>query len=613
MPHTVLYGRREHLDPQLSPDGSTIAYLAPHAGAQNLWLHDRATATDRPLTAHTDDGIGAWYSSVSLIGTSAFYRWTADGKHIAYLRDHDGDEALRLHAVDVGSGETVDLTPWPAVQVAILAQDPTRPTELLILANRDDATRHDAWLIDVAARTATKVLDNPGWRSWLVGPDLAIVGGVRARADGTAVLERLDGTPVLELDADEAVISTRELWGLDEHGHALMLTSKGVASQQLQRIDLRTGEREIVLGDERYDIAYPVVDPVTRGVRAAVVVRVQNDTDVIDDSWAADLALARAAIGAGPQLQVVSRDLDDRTWIVEANDHTGLAYHLLDRDTRAVTPLFDALPGLRGHILAPQEPFTIAARDGLTLPGYIVWPPELPRRSLPAVVLVHGGPATRHTFGWSDPYMPVAQFLATRGIAVLEVDYRGSSGYGRAHLRAGDRERGRAMHTDLLDVLDWTVDEGWVDARRVAIMGVSYGGYAALVGATFTPERFRCAIDVCGPSDWLSTFEEIPPYWEAARASLIRQIGDPDTEPDFLRAVSPLHHADRIAIPLLVAHGANDPRVKQAQTDRIVEAARANGVECTYLHFPDEGHVFAKPESWGRLLEETATLLERHL
>jgi dipeptidyl aminopeptidase/acylaminoacyl peptidase len=281
-----------------------------------------------------------------------------------------------------------------------------------------------------------------------------------------------------------------------------------------------------------------------------------------------------------------------------------------DRTARTSTFLFENQPELARYELAAMEPFSFTARDGLEVHGFLTFPPGVERRDLPAVVHVHGGPwGARHEWG----YTPGNQWLANRGYACIEVNYRGSGGYGKAFLNASAQEWAGRMNDDLIDALEVAIGEGWVDRDRVAIFGGSYGGYAALVGATFTPDVFRCAVDYVGPSNLVTLLETIPPYWFGVAKQFDKLLGNPERDRDFLWERSPLSRIDDIRIPLLIAQGANDPRVKQAESEQIVEALVKRGIEHEYLLFPDEGHGFVRPENRMRFYRAVEQFLARHL
>jgi dipeptidyl aminopeptidase/acylaminoacyl peptidase len=284
-------------------------------------------------------------------------------------------------------------------------------------------------------------------------------------------------------------------------------------------------------------------------------------------------------------------------------------YHVYDRASGDLAFLFAHKPQLDDYALAPMQPFSYEARDGLGISGYVTFPPGAEPRDLPAVLNVHGGPWTRDVWG----YDAEAQWLANRGYACVQVNFRGSSGYGKAFGNSGDKEWGRAMQTDLVDAVDHVVAQGWVDRSRVGIYGGSYGGYAALAGAAFTPDVFRCTVDMVGPSNLLTLLSSMPEYWKPQIALMHAKVGNPETEKDMLWARSPLSRVDDIRIPVLVAQGANDPRVKRAEAEQIVAALRAKGIPHEYLLFEDEGHGLARPENRERFYAAAEAFLAQHL
>jgi dipeptidyl aminopeptidase/acylaminoacyl peptidase len=291
---------------------------------------------------------------------------------------------------------------------------------------------------------------------------------------------------------------------------------------------------------------------------------------------------------------LISRDDADQTWLIAFTvDNWPVPFYAYDRKSQHVTFLFDNQPDLNRYTLSHMQPISFPSRDGLTIHGYLTLPAGAQPHNLPLVLNVHGGPWGRDHWG----YNPEAQWFANRGYASLQVNFRGSTGYGKDFLNAGDKEWGRNMHNDLVDAVQWAIKEGIAHPAKVAIYGGSYGGYAALVGATFTPDLFCCAVDIVGPSNLMTLIQTIPPYWSTFRATFHKRVGNPDTEEEFLKSRSPLFKADQIRIPVLIAQGANDPRVKQAESEQIVEAMQSKGIPYEYMLFPDEGHGFAKPEN----------------
>ena len=351
-----------------------------------------------------------------------------------------------------------------------------------------------------------------------------------------------------------------------------------------------------------------MIHPTTGLPQAAGVLRETLEWEIVDEDIEADLA-ALGAIQRG-QFRVVSRDVADSLWaVMYETDDASASFYLYERATQTHTQLFTSQPQLDEATLARMEPISFQSRDGLTVHGYLTTPVGQPPRNLPTVVLVHGGPYGRDTWG----YKASTQWLANRGYAVLQINFRGSTGYGKAFMNAGDREWGGKMHDDLLDGVDWLVERGTADRSRIAIMGASYGGYATLAGLTFTPDVFAAGVDLVGPSNLMTFLTDMPAYWEPLRPMLFHRIGDPDKDEAFLKSRSPLHFADQIQAPLLIGQGANDPRVKQAESDRIAEAMRANGKTVEYIVYTDEGHGLARPENRLHFFARAEAFLAEHL
>ena len=371
---------------------------------------------------------------------------------------------------------------------------------------------------------------------------------------------------------------------------------------------MATGASTVLAEEPGADVSDVRLDPDTRQPQIVTLLRDRSQYRVLDPSVADDLQAIRALHPGDPVF--VGGDDADATWLVAfTNDAGPIPYFAYDRARRAGRFLFEHQPALSRYELAPMEPFLFTARDGLTIHGYATFPPGGGRAGLPTVLNVHGGPWVRDVWG----YDPTAQWLANRGYLCVQVNYRGSTGYGKSFAAAGDREWGARMHDDLIDAVAFITGQGWSDRRRVGIMGGSYGGYAALVGAAFTPDVFCCAVDIVGPSNLKTLIETIPEYWTPLIAQFHRRVGDPAADADFLWSRSPLSRAADIRIPLLIAQGANDPRVKQAESEQIVAALEQAGVEHEYMLFPDEGHGFAKPENRLQFYAAAERFLARHL
>jgi dipeptidyl aminopeptidase/acylaminoacyl peptidase len=600
VPLETLFGNPERDQPCLSPDGERLAWLAPDEGVLNVWLGSRDLSDARVLTADRDRGITT-------------LAWAHDGRHLLYVQDRGGDENWRLHAVDVVTGEDRDLTPFDEVQARVVGLDKRFPDTVLVGLNRDRPELHDVYRLDLPTGELTKVLENPGFVGFVVDADLRVRAGAAPTPDGGMQIlvrdtEEADWRLLLEAGHEDS-LGTAPV-AFDASGQRLLVISSiGANASRLLWVDVATGEEEVVAADDRYDVADVRLDPDTHEVQWVSFLRERVDHEVVDGAVADDLA-ALAAAEHG-DVSVLGEDHADRTWVVGyLRDDGPSRYHLYDRDSRTLTFLFEDRPALGGYQLSRMEPFSLTARDGLELHGYLTRPHDAPAgEPLPTVLDVHGGPWARDTWG----YRGEVQFFADRGYLVLQVNFRGSTGYGKDFLNAGDREWGAAMHTDLLDTVDWAVEQGYADPGRVAIFGGSYGGYAALAGVTFTPDRFACAVDLVGPSNLKTLIESIPPYWAPMVAQFHNRVGDPATDEAFLWERSPLSRADEVARPLLIAQGANDPRVKQAESEQFVAALRERGIDHEYLLFEDEGHGFVKPENRLRFYAAAETFLAKHL
>jgi dipeptidyl aminopeptidase/acylaminoacyl peptidase len=599
IPRRVLFGNPERASAQLSPDGSRLAYLAPLDGVLNVWLGPADGDVFQPVTRDTDRGVRS-------------YTWAHDNEHLLYLQDRGGDENWRLYGVRPGDRAPRDLTPFDNVQAQLVAHERARPRELIVALNRDDERLHDAFHLDLCSGTLSQVAKNPGdVSSWLADADLRVRAALAATDDGGTQLRVEHGPgdwrPVVTWAPADALTSGPVAFTRD--GTALyLLDSRDANTARLVRLDLATGSTTVLAEDPRYDVGGVLLHPDTRVVQLVSFVRARQEWTVLDPAVAPDVeAISRLSPG---DFEVLDRTHADDRWVVAfTRDVEGVSYWRYDRPTRRGRLLFVTRPDLARYTLADTRPVALTARDGLRLEGYLTTPPGVPASRLPLVLDVHGGPWHRDQWG----YEPEAQWFANRGYACLQVNFRGSTGYGKDFLNAGNREWGGKMHDDLVDAVRWAVGQGVADPERLAIYGGSYGGYAALAGATFTPDLFRCAVAIVGPSNLITFISTIPPYWSTFRAMLHERVGNPDTDAEFLRSRSPLTHVDRIRIPMLIAQGANDPRVKRAESEQIVAAMRAKGIPHEYLVFEDEGHGFAKPENRLRFYAAAERFLAQHL
>jgi len=604
IPLDVLFGNPERKEPNLSPDGTKIAFLAPDEGVLNVFVSEVGSSDVRPVTKDRGRGIQT-------------YQWAHDGRHILFNIDTGGDENWRVHTVDLETGQIVDRTPFPGVQAQIIGASERVPDEVLIALNKDDARYHDVYRLRLSTGELTKEVSNPGFASWLVDRDLVVRGAEKPLENGGMEYVRREGdewATFVTVAPDDYVINVTHVVGFTDDGQLLLVSTQGSDTGRVVSVDLATGEFTDIVSDPDYDVlTYGLdracFDPKSNELRAMPVVRDRLDYIVLDEEIEADLAAIRAA--ARGDAWLAGRDDHDRTWLVnDVADNASARTLLYDRSTKTATVLFESQPALSDYELANVEPFSFTSRDGLTIHGYATFPPAAERSNLPCVMHVHGGPwGARHLWG----YEPINQWLANRGYVCLEIDYRGSGGYGKGFLNASRREWAGRMHDDLIDGLEHAIGQGWVDRERVGIFGGSYGGYAALVGATFTPDVFKCAVDYVGPSNLITLLESIPPYWFWVAKQFAKLLGDPAKDRDFLWERSPLRLVDQIKIPVLVAQGANDPRVKQAESEQIVAALKERGLPYEYVLFDDEGHGFVRPENQQAFHLASERFLATHL
>lgn len=600
IPRKVLLGNPVKTSPQISPDGTRMAYLAPVNDVLNVWVGMIGSEDYAPVTKDTERGI-------------RFYFWARDNKHILYIQDVGGNENWRLYATNLETRETRDLTPFEAVQTQVIDLDKHFPNELIIGMNKDNPKVHDVYHLDLTSGELAQVARNPGnVAAWVTDTNFKVRAALAMTPDGGRALllrddEQSDWRTILTWNPDDAENSFPVSFTQD--GQSMYLVdARNSNAGRLVKMDLATGETSVIAEDAQYDVSNVLVNPDNYTIQAVAFNRDRVEWIVLDESIKLDFDTLRE-ISRG-NFAVTSRDNTDRTWIISfSRDDGPVAFYAYDRQTRKVTFLFDNQPDLNKYTLATMEPISFTSRDGLTIHGYLTLPPKTEGKNLPLVLNVHGGPQARDNWG----YNPEAQWLANRGYACLQVNYRGSTGYGKEFLSAGDREWGGKMHDDLVDAVQWAIKQGIADPQKVAIYGGSYGGYAALVGATFTPDLFCCAVDIVGPSNLITLLRSVPPYWSALLVSLYKRVGNPDTDEEFLNSRSPLFKVDQIKIPMLIAQGANDPRVKQAESEQIVEAMKKRGIDYEYMLFPDEGHGFAKPENRLKFYAAAEKFLAKHL
>ncbi len=629
IPRAVLFGNPDKSQAKISPDGKHIAYLAPVNGVMNIWVGpaDDLSAA-KPVTKDDRRGIRQ-------------YNWAYSSKHVLFTQDKGGDENWRIYSGDVDTKEIKDLTPMDGVAAQIQEVSEQFPDEILVGLNDRNPAYHDIYKLNIRTGVKTLLVKNEiieksengkgkssGYAGFITDDDFKIRFAQRANKDGSmgfykaAENGKSGFTPYDTVPMEDA--GGTNIVGFDKSGNtAYLMDSRGRNTAGLYMVDVATKKRTVVLEEDQSDIQGVMVNPITKKLEAAKTNYDRERWNLIDPALQIDFLAMRMQGGPG-DINVTSRSQDDRFWTVSfVEDDAPAKTCLLDRgDVKSaarkpkLTTLFVSSKQLAEQPLTKMRPNVITARDGLELVSYLTLPLDADQngkasKPLPMVLFVHGGPWGRDNWG----YNPSAQWLANRGYAVLMVNFRGSTGIGKKHLNAANLEWAGKMHDDLIDAVQWAVDQKIADPKKVAIMGGSYGGYATLVGLTFTPDAFACGVDIVGPSNLNTLLSTIPAYWEPEIDLMTKRVGDFRTEEGrkFLEARSPLTRVDQISRPLLIGQGANDPRVKQAEADQIVKAMSGRKIPVTYVLYPDEGHGFARPANRISFNAVAEQFLAKHL
>ena len=588
----------------LSPSGTRLAFAKPWERRMNVYVRDLDTGVERRVTSATERGIAGFF-------------WKGDDR-IVYAQDTGGDEDFHVFVTDVQGSESRDLTPFEGVRAGVLDDLEDDPEHMLISMNRRDPEVFDVFRCRVATGELTLLAENPG----------DITGWMTDHAGKLRVAMRTDGanTSLLYRDSEDdefrTLITTDFRTTFDPLMFAYDDATLWVASdlgREEQAIytfdpsgpapDAEGARLELVFEQKGVDVGGLMHSKKRKRITGITWTTDKPQRHYLDDESRA-LREEIEAFFPSYEVSITDTDDDERKFIVRTwSDRTRGAYYLYDRTSASMEKLSDVSPWIREEDMAPMAPITFTSRDGLTIHGYLTLPLDVESRDLPLVVIPHGGPSGRDYWGFD----PEAQFLANRGAAVLQVDFRGSTGYGKAFWTAGFKQWGRAMQDDVTDGVLWAVERGIADRERLAIYGGSYGGYAALAGATFTPDLYACAVSYVGPSNLFTLLETIPPYWKPMIDMEYEMIGDPSADREMLEAVSPVFHADQIKIPLFVAQGANDPRVDKAESDQIVEAVRKAGKDVVYMVKDDEGHGFSNEENRLDFYREMERFFREHL
>jgi dipeptidyl aminopeptidase/acylaminoacyl peptidase len=609
----LFFGDPEIAGAQISPDGRYVAFLKPFKGARNIWVKATTEPFDaaRPLTAETRRPIPAFF-------------WSRDGKFILFIQDRDGDENFNVYAVrpedrpapGADAPEPRRLTEAKGVRAFIYAVGRKDPDVLFVGLNDRDPAWHDLYRIRISTGERTLLRRNTDRIvGWTFDLEDRLRLAVRSAENGDTEILRVDEGGLAKMYSCNVLESCTPI-RVHADGRRVYLSTnrgEGVDLERLVLLDPATGKEEVVDADPlgRVDLAGTLFSERTGELVATVYVDDRPRYVWKDKAFEADYEFLRREL-PGRDVSVGSMTLDERLWMVTARgDVEPGVVHLFDRASRRLTLQYRLRERLPREHLAPMTAIRYRSVDGLEIPAYLTLPKGVEPRGLPLVVVPHGGPWARDVWGYNS----WAQFLANRGYAVLQPNFRGSTGYGKRFLDAGNDEWGGRMQDDITAGVRHLVERGIADPRRVGILGASYGGYATLAGLAFTPDLYAAGVSIVGPSNLLTLIESIPPYWEAARKLFYERMGDP-TKPEErarLERQSPLHSAGRIRAPLLVIQGANDPRVKKRESDQIVVALRDRGFPVEYLVAPDEGHGFARPVNNMAAFAAAERFLAKHL
>ncbi|KAF9418660.1 hypothetical protein BGZ76_004347 [Entomortierella beljakovae] len=595
IPRKELFGNPTRLKPLISPDGKRIAYIAPKDKVLNVWVapvEDPKNA--KCITNDTKRGI-------------RMHLWTYSNQ-IVYIQDKNGDENWQIYLVNIETAEERNLTPFDGTNAMPVKVSHVHPNEMAIQMNKRDPTAFDLYRVDLTTAELELLEENTeNYAEWHCGEDLKAHFTTKEQPEGGKILYRKNKTTgkwdqIVEWGFSDNMSDVHSL--NNEGTKAYLLDCRGRDNLSLLEMDLLSEKKfDVTLLAESpnpADIKDLLLDPKTGSPIAFCVDYTTAKWYVLDTAYQKDFDFLEKKFDG--VVEVISQSHDNTKWIISQKNASGIQYHILDREASSTTFLFHFRDELLKYTLNKQHPVVIKSRDDQNLVSYLSIPdhiedserPGRPSQPVPLILFVHGGPWARDVYGFS----PYAQWFTNRGYATLSVNYRGSVGFGKKFLELGNGEWSKKMHDDLIDAVEWAISEGIAIREKVAIFGGSYGGYATLVGLTYTPDVFCCGVDIVGPSSIITLLASIPPYWKSMYRTLVLRIGgDPETEEGrkFLDECSPLHRVDQIKKPLLIGQGANDPRVKQAESDQIVEAMVAKKIPVGYVVYPDEGHGFARP------------------
>ena len=590
IPRAPIFGNPERSQGRISPDGKMVSWLAPKDGVMNVWVapvDDPAQA--KAITNDTYRGI-------------RIHQWAPNSTTVLFMQDKGGNENFHVYSANTQTGEVRDLTPIKeGARAGIAAISPDVPSKILVATNERNAQIFDLFLVDLATGKRKLAKKNPGYAGWVIDNTLTPRFGRRPLPGGGMEIVDFNGKVLLTVPSEDFM--TSQIVGFDNSNKFIYaIDSRGRDKAAAVKISAKDGSVTVLATSDKADISTLLLHPTTREPLAYSVNYLKSELTAMTPETEADLKILKAKLSGDIELVALTDDTSKVVVYSEAADAPGI-YSIYDRATKTVTTMFETRPALKGTPLQPMHPREIKSRDGLTLVSYLTLPPGsdpdgdgVPNKPQPTVLWVHGGPWSRDAYGYNG----IHQWMANRGYAVLSVNYRGSTGFGKSFTNAAVGEFAGKMHDDLIDAVKWAVDAGVADKDKIAITGGSYGGYATLIGVTFTPEQFACGVDIVGPSSLVTLIESFPEYWKpflgATWYKFVGDPADPKAREDMLNR-SAIRKIDAIKVPLLVGQGQNDPRVTKLESDQLVKVMSDKGLPVTYVNFPDEGHGFARPQN----------------
>jgi len=583
---------------QISPNGEHIAYMKPWKTRMNVHVVNVKSNNETRLTSSEERGVYG-------------FGWLGDDR-IGYVKDDGGNENMHFYAVNIDGSNEIDLTPYDNVQARIIDDLEDDPNHVIIGLNKRNPQIHDPFRVNINTGESEMIAENPGnISSWVTDHDGRLRMATTSDGVNTSLLyrdtEKDDFKPILTTDFK---VNVSPLFFTFDNKNVYVASNRGRDKTAIYEFDIsKAKEEELIFEHDEVDVSGLMYSK-KRKVLTGVNFTVSKGDKVFFDDWRRDIQNKLESQLPGYEVGITSFSKDEtKAVVVSYSDKSRGTYYYYDVENDKLTELAKISPWLEEEHMAEMKPVKYKSRDGFTIHGYLTLPVGSEGKNLPVVVNPHGGPWARDTWG----YRSEIQFLANRGFAVFQMNFRGSTGYGREFWEISFKQWGKSMQDDITDGVNWLIDEGIADPDRIAIYGASYGGYATLAGLAFTPDLYACGVDYVGVSSLFTFMESMPPYWELYRSMMYEMVGHPEKDKDLLASSSPLLHVDKIKVPLFIAQGANDPRVVKSESDQIVEALKSEGIEVPYMVKEDEGHGFYNQENQFDFYREMEKFLKKHI